>query len=60
MTFEEMMVSAILGLYALVVTLYYRIGKLEQRLKDLITYYFNGGGNEGKNYRRAKRNHTSK
>ena len=42
MGFEEAIIGALIGLYALVVTLYYRIGKLEQRLRDLIAYYLDG------------------
>lgn len=52
MAFEDVIMSAIVGLYALVVTLYYRIGKLEQRLKDLIAYYFNNGSNKIKKRKR--------
>ena len=60
MTSTDIIIGLVSGLYALVVPLYYRVGKLEQRLKDTIGIICDGGLYECKNTGHTKRGNPSK
>ena len=60
MASTDIIIGLVSGLYALVVPLYYRVGKLEQRLKDTIGIICDGGLYECEDIGYTKRGYTPK